>query len=273
MLTKVEVRTPTGMMLSLPLDVESNGFLVEDITGIDPVKATLSSSTFAKLDGSQYHSSRREPRNILLTIGLEPDYVTNSVQDLRMTLYDYFMTKSSVSLRFFLDNDLTVEIAGVVESFSAELFTKEPRVTISIMCFDPDFLALEPIVVAGNTVSDVTEFLIEYDGTVETGVVFTLNVDRVLDEFTIYHRPPDDVVRTLDFAADLVADDVVTINTVPGSKVVTLLRDTTLSSILYGMTPQSIWVQLEKGDNYLRVYAVGAAIPFTIEYLPRYGGL
>lgn len=273
MLTKVEVRTPTGMMLSLPLDDVSEGFVVEDITGLDPVKATLVSSSFATMDGSQFHSSRREPRNILLTIGLEPDYATSSVQALRMILYDYFMTKQTVGLRFFLDSGLTVEISGVVETFDAQLFVKEPRVVISVMCYDPDFLALTPVVVAGNTVSTSTEFLIDYPGTVETGIVFELNVDRVLEAFTIYHRPPDNVVRSLDFSADMVADDVITINTIPGSKAVTLLRTATLSSVLYGMTPQSNWVSLEKGENYLRVYAVGAAIPFTIEYLPRYGGL
>lgn len=272
MLTKVEVRTPTGMLLTLPLDDVSDGIVVEDIQGMDPVKATLVSSSFANLDGSQHHSSRREARNILLTLGLEPDHVTNTVQDLRNNLYKFFMTKSTVNLRFFVD-DLTVEISGIVETFSADLFVKEPKVSISIMCFDPDFLALAPIEVEGDTVDDLTEFLIDYEGTVETGIIFTLNVDRVLDEFTIYHRGPDDVIKTLDFAADLVADDVITINTIPGNKVVTLLRTATLTSVLYGMTPQSNWVELKHGENYLRVYAVGDPIPFTIEYVPRYGGL
>lgn len=273
MLTKVEVRTSAGTLLSLELDDISDGFAVEDITGLDPVKATLVSSSFANMDGAQFHSARRESRNILLTIGLEPDYVISSVRDLRTTLYNFLMPKTEVSLRFYMSDGLTVDISARVESFDADMFTKEPKATVSLLCYDPDFLALVPVEIEGDTVADATEFLIAYDGTTETGIQLVLNVDRVLSEFTVYHRPPDDVVRTMDFAADFVADDVITINTVVGSKAVTLLRASTLSSILYAMSPQSPWLELVPGDNHLRVYAEGAAIPFTIEYTTRYGGL
>jgi hypothetical protein len=273
MLTKVEVRTETGMLLVLPLDDISDGFGIEDITGLDPVKATLVSSAFANVDGSHYHSSRREPRNILLTVVLEPDYAVTTVRELRKTLYSYFMPKAAVSLRFFMEDGLTVDISGIVESFNAELFTKEPKATISVMCFDPDFIELESVVVEGDTVADTTEFLIEYEGTVETGITFVLNVDRTLTEFTIYHKLPNDQIVTLDFSAALEADDVLTITTIPGSKAVTLVRDATLTSVLYGMSPQSNWIELKKGENYLRVYAVGDPIPFTIEYTTRHGGL
>lgn len=273
MLTKVEVRTASGMLLVLPLDDASDGVIIEDIKGLDPVKATLVSSSFAQLDGAQYQSSRREARNIVLTLGLEPDYVDVSVWDLRNNLYQFFMPKSPVSLRFFLDEELTVDISAYVETFESELFSKEPTVKISVMCFEPDFVALESIVVEEDTVSDSTEFLIDYDGTVETGIVFTLDLDRDLDEFTIYHRPADGSVRTLDFAAELLEDDILTISTIVGAKSVMLNRSSTLSSILYGQSPQSNWIELQRGENYIRVYAVGAAIPFTIEYTPRYGGL
>lgn len=275
MLTKVEIRTTAGTLLVLPLDDISSGYVIEDILGLDPVKATIVSSDNAQQDGSQYQASRREPRNILLKVGLEPDYVTKSVRDLRVGLYSFFMPKTQVSLRFFMASGLTVDISGRIESCETALFTKEPQVDISIICFDPDFTELESVIVSGDTVADSTEFLIEYgeEGMVETGIKFILNVDRTLTEFTIYHRPPDNVVRTLDFAASLIADDVVTINTVVGSKALTLSRASTISDLLYAMSVQSNWIDLHPGDNYFRVYAVGAPIPFTIEYVPRHGGL
>lgn len=273
MITKVEARTTLGMLLVLPLDTISNGYFISDIQGLDPVKANVVSSSFAQLDGAQYQSSRRETRNIILKIGLEPDFITNTVMDLRTNLYSFFMPKTEVSLRFFMSNGLTVDIVGRIESLESVLFTKEPEVNISIICFDPDFLELTAEEIEGFTVNDSTEFLVEYDGTVETGIVFVLNVDRVLTEFTIYHRPADDVIRTLDFAAALEANDVLTINTRVGSKAITLVRDATQTSLLYGMPSQSSWIELQPGDNYFRIYAVGDPIPFTIEYVTRYGGL
>lgn len=273
MLTKVEVRTAQGVLLVLTLDNISNGYVVEDILGLDPVKATLVSSTFANFDGAKYQSSRRETRNILFKLGLEPNYITASVRDLRTNLYSFFIPNTVVDLRFFMSDGLTVDIQGRVETFDAPLFMKEPKVDISILCFDPDFVGITPIVVNENTVSDLDDFTIPYEGTVETGIQFVLNVDRVLTEFTIYHRSADNILRTFDFAASLEADDILTINSVVGSKYITLSRLSTLSSLLYGKSPPSNWIELMPGDNEIRVYATGAPIPFSITYTPRHGGL
>lgn len=276
MLSAVEVRSAAGALLTLPLEDVSNGLYIEDIRGLDPVKATIVSSSFAAVDGSQYQSARRESRNIVLTVALEPDYAVDSVRDLRARLYEYMMPKSEVTLTFVhdaADDGLEVVISGRVESFETSLFSEEPAVDISIICFDPDFVDLTEIEVSGNTVSTTTEITINYDGTVESGFVFALAVNRTLTEFTIYHTPPGKPVRTLDFAANLASGDLLTITTIAGNKSLILTRASANSSILYGMSPQSAWIELEKGANKIRVYATGAAIPYTIKYTTRYGGL
>lgn len=272
MLVKVEVRTRQGNLLSLPLEDISDGIIVGDIEGLDPVKATLVSSSFAGLDGQQYQSSRRDLRNIRIKLDLDPD-PTDTVRDLRNRLYGFFMPKSEVDLRFYMEDGLTVNISGRVESFEAQLFTAEPAADISIICFDPDFQGLAPVVISGNTVSTNAEFLINYEGTVETGIEFTLLPNRTLTEFAIYHRAPDDTMRILEFAAPLAVGDMLNISTVSGSKGATLLRTGTSTSVLYGISPQSNWTELASGPNYFTVYAVGAAIPFQIKYVNKYGGL
>lgn len=272
-ITKVEVRTPLGALLTLTLEDPTNGYLVEDIVGLDPVNATISSSVFANFPGAKYQASRRETRNILLKLKLDPNYLLQTVRQLRTNLYEFFESDTEVSLRFFMVDGLTVDIDGRVESCQAPLFTQEPKIVVSIICFEPDFVALSPVVVEEDTVATLTEFTIDYPGDISTGFTFVLNVDRTLGAFTIYHRAADNVLRTFDFAASLLAGDILTISTIDGNKGVSLNRSGTLSSLLYGKTPQSSWLKLMKGDNRLRVYAVGAAIPFTITYTPRYGGL
>ena len=272
MLTKVEIRNTLGELLTLDLTTTSDGLIVQDIRGLEPGKATVSSSSFANLDGAVYQSSRFEFRNIVFVLGLEPDYIATSVQDLRFNLYKFFMPKTPIQMKFFV-GDLHLDIAARVEAFDAPLFTKEPVATLSVLCFDPNFISEDTTLIEGDTVADSTEFLVDYAGTVPTGAIFKLMVDRTLTEFTIYHRPADDLVRTLDFAAALAADDLLTINSNKGSKAVTLTRVSVDSSLLYGMSPQSTWLELLPGPNYIRVYAEGAAIPFTIEYMDRYGGL
>lgn len=106
MLERIEVISNQGALLNLPLEDLDHGFLLENVEGLDPVKATITSSSFAQLDGSQYQSSRREERNIKLTISLVPDFSANeSVRDLRRRLYAYFMSKAAVDLRFY-DTDM-----------------------------------------------------------------------------------------------------------------------------------------------------------------------
>lgn len=273
MLSKIEARTSQGSLLTLELADISDGLLLADVEGLDPVKATIVESSFALLDGAQYHSSKREPRDIKLTIELRPDFGLTTVRALRSQLYGFFMPKREIFLRFYLLDGLTVNIAGRVETCEASIFSKDPAVDISIRCFDPDFVDVATQLIEGSTVSDTTETTFTYDGTVEAGIVFVLNLDRTETEFTIYHRPPDGTLRQMDVAASMLSGDVVTISTIPGAKGATLLRSGTTSSILYGVTPQSNWVELDQGTNTLRIYATGAAIPFTVSYMNRYGGL
>lgn len=273
MLTKVEVRTDQGVLLTLSMEDPSNGYIIEEIDGLDPVKATLVSSSFAQLDGQQYQSSRREARNLVFHLLLKSEYTEETARQLRKRLYAFFMPKANVNLRFFMADGLVVNISGKVETFEADLFTEEPRADISIMCFNPDFVDQEVTTISGSTTALEIETLVEYDGEVETGVVFTLFVDRDIAAFTIYHRPPDDQMRTLEFAGDLNPGDTLTISTVPGDKWARLLRDGTTSSILYGISPYSNWIEFMPGDNHIRVYALGDAVPFEFEYANKYGGL
>lgn len=275
MLEKVEVLTEQGVLLSLPLQDISQGFSVQGIDGLDPVKATIVSSAFAQMDGEQYQSARREKRNIILTLGYEPDFATGTVQDLRKKLYTFFMPKARVLLRFFQTGEPVVQIYGRVESFASPKFSKEPQANISILCFDPDFYNPAPVLLSGNTTSSTVETTHIYPGSVETGILFRLLVDRPITEFSIYHRPPDDSLRQLDFsiATPLAPLDVLSISTIPGNKYATLTRGGVDTSLLYGVSPQSNWINFFPGTNKLRIYSEGVGIPYQIEYTTKYGGL
>lgn len=273
MLIKVEARNIQGDLLSLPLDDISSGFIVEEIEGLDPVKASIVSSGFAGMDGELYQDSRRETRNIKLKLALRPDSELDTVRDLRKQLFKFFMPKSSVSLRFYSE-DLDVDILGWVETCDSPLFAKDPVADISIICLDPDFYNPVATVFTQTTSANPASFdVLDYEGTNETGFKFTLNLNRSLSEFTIYHRDPTGNVRSLEFSTPLLTGDTLTISTVPGNKGATLVRAGSVIPVLYAVSPQSSWIQLASGANEILVYATGADIPYTIEYTAKYGGL
>ena len=274
MLSVVEVRTDQGALLQLPMADISGGYAVQEIRGLEPVKATLVTSSFAQLDGGQFHSSRRESRNIVITLGYEPDYISTSVQSLRKNLYDFFLPEARVSMRFIDDGSApTVNITGRVESFDAPLYTDDPTATISIMCLNPDFYAQDEVQIDGFTVPDSTNTNITYDGEVESGIQLEIFPNRALSEFTVYSLGSDNVLRSMIVTDNLSAGDKFFIDTTPGAKRVTHTVGGITSSSLYTMSPYSTWVYLLRGLNQFRVYAEGAPVPYTLKYTAKYGGL
>lgn len=273
MLNQVEVTNPRGMTLTMEMLENDSGIQIEDIDGLDPVKATLVSTSFANMEGAQFQSARREPRNLKFKLDLQPDFDVSTFGSLRKMLYTYFLPKTKIKIRFFEDTGLYVDIDGIVEDHSSPLFSEDPNVEISVMCYQPDFVNPLMFSVAGNTTSGTTTNDIAYGGNIDAGTVLTLNINRTLTSFSMYNMPEDGVLQQLDFSDNLVAGDELVISSLRGAKGITLTRGGISSSRLYGRPSSSGWIEMKEGVNQFRVYALGAAIPYTLEYVERYGGL
>lgn len=273
MITKIDVTNSRGNILTLPMIEEDNPYLISDIDGLDPVDATLVSSSYAGVDGEIFQSAKRAARNIVMKLDLDPDFISNTFTTLRQNLYRYLMPKSLVKLRLYQDTGLYVDIQGRVEKLTSPLFDQDPTVNVSIMCYQPDFTDPRIIDLSGNTVSDTTNTVIDYPGSVETDTVVTLNVNRSISDFTIYNTDEGGNLYQLDFSGSLIAGDVLVVSSLSGAKGITLTRAAVSSSYLYGRSSQSSWIQLFEGLNNFRIYTSGAPIPYVLEYVVRYGGL
>lgn len=273
MLNQVDAISPQGGTLSLALDDISEGYSIQGIDGLDPVPANVVSSSFARLDGEQFQSARREKRNIILRLGLEPDYSTMTAQQLRNNLYKWFMPKRSVLTRYYTDELPPVEISGVIETFNCPLFVKEPVATISILNHLPDFI--DPTVqnLAGVTNSTASNTDHWYEGSEDTGVVITININRSISSFEIVNEPEGGARQSMPFEGAFVNGDVIEFSTVAGNIYVTLTRSGVRTSILYALSPFANWFRFAPGANAFRIAAGGAAIPYTIAYTNKYGGL
>jgi hypothetical protein len=257
---------------------------VAEVQGLDPVKATIVSSSFATMDGAQYHSSRREARNIKLTLGLEPDYINEDPRDVRNRLYAYFMPKTTVDLRFVMHDSTAYLISGRVESFESALFSQEPMVDISIMCFDPDFVlgSIEDrwsdVTYTGlYSTTSIVASTINNAGTVETGITFQFTPDRAVTNFTLYCSNETVGTMSMDFSLPMLANDTLQVSTIPGQKKIEWYRSNNLlGSVLYALSPQSDWIYLVPGDNDIRLYESGSGadpLYYLIGHYTRFGGL
>ena len=277
MLDQVEVRNQLGALLTLPLQSISNGFIVDSIEGLDPVDASVVTSTQANFDGELFQVARRDKRTMVFNIAFAPDYDTLTVESLRRKLYDFFMPKSQISIRFVVSGQPSVEISCIVESFNAPKFAKDPSASISVVGLDVDFIGVDTTVHYGTTNASTIYNDFIYPGSEPTGIFFRMTLNRAIRYFTLYNQASDGIVQEMAF--ELPADlpfpgtNHVTIDTRNGRKTVYSTTAAGNTSRLYAMDRDAQWIQFKPGINRFRVSTAGAGIPYAVSYKARYGAL
>lgn len=187
MLTKVTVYSQWSNLDPLVLNVvnrpDDDLFEVRNIDGLGDVTAEINTTKLGSIPGESFVGSNVGKRNIVLTLGLSPDWNTWTMSRLRRLLNKYFTSQLRVRMVFETQEFSPVEISGYVESNEPSMFSKDPEHVISVICPDLYFRAVDPTIIEGQTDMDPLE--ITYEGNVDTG----MNV-IVLDTFT----PGDDPV-------------------------------------------------------------------------------
>jgi hypothetical protein len=202
MLTAVHVHNELGGVLQLPMDAlaTDSEYVIEGIDGLEPVKADIVTNTFVTMDGGAFQNARRTQRNIVIVLGFNPSFATTDPYgELRRSLYSYFAPKSKVRLQFLSSNLETVEAVGFVESFESSIFSREPKVQISVICPDPYFYSLNDVVARriGAGVIDVTN-----PGSVDVGLTVYVNGIVSLTQ-QLYIKDNDADVKILNYTGPL----------------------------------------------------------------------
>ena len=103
----------------------SNGYIVKNIEGIEPVEAEISTTVLAGIEGVKIDSALRRSRNIVVTLGLQPT-ATATIEDLRREAYADMMVGWPLLL-IFEDMDGTIrEARGTVDPIKPIDFPKIP---------------------------------------------------------------------------------------------------------------------------------------------------
>lgn len=282
MLTSVEV---SGVRPSLdPLELLIAGsadspIQIKEITGLEPVNAAITSSEYSNMEGEAPGGVSVGKRNIVFTFGLNPDWATQTMEELRQELYKYFMPKLDVRLDFFSTHLPDVYIWGVVESMIPNMFSADPEIQVSILCLLPDFLAAAETVVASSVVNGTRTIDIEYAGTKPCGVVVKIDTNPANVSYTGNLNFDMTWVNTDEFDINGVTIDgtyYFELSTVPGDKYVrkvTVANPAVYTSLLNLVVGVPDWFMLYPGDNEFKLVATETGQDLFITYRARYGGL
>lgn len=283
MITRIEIDSSysNAPELALSSDFVPNNDPVQirSIEGLGPVKAEVSATAFATGRGELYQGSSTGKRNIVMTLGLNPDWADQTMTSLRHILYRYFMVENWSTLRFFTDELPVLTIRGVVESFEPNLFSEDPEIQVSILCPKPDFVDVDATLIRGTVDSNI-EAVIDYAGTAPTG--FELRVEQTparvsySGNMLITNKGGGVDPQIFRLQSILINSGLyLQLNTVRSTRhvySVTVPGDVEVN-ILAKMETVSNWPELIPGTNLFSVAADLAGQKWTMAYFNRFGGL
>lgn len=285
MLTQLEIFTPRVTTAPLPIvdgTPATDPIQIRSIDGLGPVAAQVNTEQYGSVSGEFYKGSFTGKRNIVLTIGLNPNWYNQTIESLRQILYAYFMPGSKVKLRFTSTHMAQVDIEGYVETMEPSMFSKDPEIQVSIICPKPAFIGSSLTVVPGPTLSlpDGEPTVINYLGTLPTGFVLTVAPTELTPIMTggEVRIINDDLIGPIDIftvIATIDSSKFLKISTVQGDKYVRQVATPsgTPTSILGQQSPGSVWMELQQGLNNFRVMSEAPGQVWTLEYYERYGGI
>ena len=282
MLTEIKAYSSWRSAPSLPLSengrAESDLIQVRNITGLDPVKASVNTTPYGAIDGASFTGSSVTTRNIVLTLGLNPDWNTWTYELLRSLLYSYFMPKRATRLIFYREEKAPVEIRGIVESAEVNMFSKDPEFNVSIVCPDPYFTSTEETIVRGHSIrAGGTPVIFDYEGSVETGIY--LNVKEFAtpaptDISVVIGDPPTSRFSTY---ATVSATKYFELNSTPLQKFVQNvdMGSGIITNLLSKVHIQegSLWPVLQPGEVEFSVVTDQGDQEWELVYFERFGGL
>lgn len=251
---------------------------IRNIEGLGPVKSEIASAAFATGRGDLFQGSSTGKRNIVLTLGLNPDWSSQTLMALRQILYRYFMPENWSKFTFISDELPTVYINGVVESVEPNIFSEDPEMQVSIICPKPDFIDVSTTLIHGTTDSAL-EVAIPYIGTAPTGFEIRVEASDTVTTYTgdvIVSNHVGDLAQSFGVRAVTVnGTKYLKVNTVRTQRQVYNVRvsDGVVVNIMAKMDRNVIWPEFNSGENVLVVGTATAGLDWTLGYFNRFGGL
>ena len=269
------------------LSTTANQYMTSKIDGLNPPAGTISTSTYAGMDGSYLNNAFIEKRNLVICFEMRGI----DIEKRRHLLYRVVKPSRYIKV-YYKTAGIDVYTEGYVETCEVSNFDALTSGQISIICPDPYWYSTVAIYAYYSQVTGAFHFpfpesdapfslgvysttdniTIQNDGD-ETG--FTIRIEASSDETvpeiaaytpTIYNANTGEYLQ---IKGDILKGDVITITTKTGNKTVTLTRNGVDSNIINRLVSGSTWLSLREGKNTFHVQAVRGVINLKVTLMHR----
>ena len=252
----------TGEQLNLT--ATANQYMTSEIDGLYPPNGTISTSTYAGMNGSYLNNAFIEKRNLVITFHM----CGVGIEKRRHELYRVVKTSRYIKV-YYRTANIDVYTEGYVETCEIGNFEQFTSGQISIICPDIYWYSTETQIAEYSQIFGAFHFtfpdddepfplgkyntqnmmMIQKDGD-ETG--FTLEISGgPAKNPTLYNAETDEYMQIL---GDIEEGDIIRITTKTGNKTVTLERGCVQENIINRLVSGSTWLTLRECGNkfYLR---------------------
>ena len=265
--TKIRLTGLTAIEFPIVGALPTDPYILKAADGLGPPEVDV--SIVDTLNAGGYYQGRRpQNREVVLRVGLNPDYGSDqTAADLRTVLYGMLTPGSSDSVLLEIINNTTVlaTTTGYLKKLEIVPFSKDTEVQLTIACTSPYLQAVDRLYVDPGSTSAPA---INNVGTAPTGFKMSLQFTTALASWSL----TDAAGKKIEFVHDFLANDILTFDTRAGSRTIELTRDLVTTKIIAALTSDSMWLSLYGGNN---VFATSDP-NFTwgdVYYLPQYWGI
>ena len=251
--------------------------VIRNVDGLGPVKSDITTTPSGVSRGETFQGAATGKRNIVLTLGLNPDWSTQTMSSLRQLLYAYLMPEQWCKIRINSDELPTTDIEGYVESFEPNMFSQDPEIQVSIINPKPDFIEIDATIFKGTVDDGSNQHVIDYSGTISAG--FEVRVDRTV-ELVSYSGPVTIKVENSSGIHTITVNPV-TVNTIQSFKMSSVqgkkrvqaetILDGSITNLLKNKS--GVWPELQPGENLISISADQPGQTWTLAFFTRFGGM
>lgn len=249
----------------IDMTTTANQYMTSKIDGLNPPAGTVSTSTYAGMDGSYLNNDFIEKQNVVIPFEMRGF----DVELRRHELYRVVKPSRYIKI-YYSTKNISVYAEGIVETCEVENFEKLTNGQISILCPDIYWYSTETQIAEYSRVRGAFHFVCPDNdepfpiGAYNTQDMMTINnsgdeVGFTLEisggpakNPTIYNALTDEYMQ---ISGDIQKGDVITITTKTGNKTVLLEREGVVTNIINRLVSGSTWLNLKAGENKFYVRA------------------
>ena len=251
----------------IDMTATANQYMTSQIEGLSPPPGTISTSSYAGMDGSYLNNAFIEKRNVVIHFEMRGV----GVEARRHQLYKVVKPSRYVKV-YYRTSGIDVFTEGYVETCEVSNFEQLVTGQISILCLDIYWYSTESVMAYYSQITGAFTFPFPTESNPEPFVLGKYNTQNIMeiindgDEIgftlviealedarspTLYNADTDEYLQ---ISGDILTGDIITVTTKTGNKTVTLDRGGVKTNIINRLVSGSTWLTLREGKNrfYLR---------------------